>query len=105
MTFAEQLKNHVGGLIRIKTDLYWYNTGVWDGIEGRVCLLLGTDTDGITSGMVAAGLVGAIQTVHRLAGLRRGVAPAAAGLVCALLLIDSESKWILTSKEDLELIQ
>lgn len=105
MTFDERLKAHIGGLIRLETELYWFNTRSWGGVKGSVYLLLDTTTDGITSGMVAAGLCGATQTVHRLAGLPHGGAPAAAGLVCALLLIDNKPRWILSSKEDVELIQ
>ena len=40
MTFFNKLKAHVAGLVRIKTDLYWYDLRVWDHVEGRVCLLL-----------------------------------------------------------------
>jgi hypothetical protein len=40
MTFFEQLKSHVGSIIRLKSDLYWYNIRAYDDIEGRVCLLL-----------------------------------------------------------------
>jgi hypothetical protein len=40
MTFFEKLKAHVGGLVHLKTDLYWYDSFLWDGNEGRVCLLL-----------------------------------------------------------------
>jgi hypothetical protein len=100
MTFAKQLKAHVGGLICLKTDLYWYDSRSWDGVKGSVYLLLDTTTLVYTGVHVAAGL----SAADIFAGLRWGCAPAAAGLVCALLLIDSEPKWILTSKEDLELI-
>lgn len=40
MTFLEQLKAHIGGLVRLKTQIYWYQLSAWDGVEGRVCLLL-----------------------------------------------------------------
>ena len=40
MTLFDNLKAHIGGLICIKTDLCWYDSDVWDGIEGRICLLL-----------------------------------------------------------------
>jgi hypothetical protein len=43
MTFREQLRAHLGGIVRLKTQLYWYNSDYWDGIEGRVCLILDVD--------------------------------------------------------------
>lgn len=46
MTFLDKLKEHIGGLIRIKTELYWFNPRSpgdppkADGTPGRVFLLL-----------------------------------------------------------------
>ena len=40
MTFLRKLKAHVGGLVLIKTDLYWYKTHKWDEAYKRVHLLL-----------------------------------------------------------------
>ena len=40
MTFFDKLKAHVGGLISIKTQLYWYKEGKWDRAHERVYLLL-----------------------------------------------------------------
>ena len=39
MTFLDKLKAHVGGLIRIKTQLYWIGLAGPDNIYERVCLL------------------------------------------------------------------
>ena len=46
MTFLDELQAHIDDLIRIKTELFWYNphrpgeAPKADGTPGRVCLLL-----------------------------------------------------------------
>ena len=40
MTFINKLKAHIGGLIHIKSQLYWYRTGKWDGVHESTYLLL-----------------------------------------------------------------
>ena len=45
MTFLEELQAHKGGLVRIKSELYWYGGRGPDGSPGRVCLLLDTAPD------------------------------------------------------------
>ena len=40
MTFLEVLQSHRGGLLRIKSELYWYDGGLRVGTRGRVCLIL-----------------------------------------------------------------
>jgi hypothetical protein len=40
MTFLKQFQAHKGGLLKIKTRLYWSNKGRHDGNPGRVCLIL-----------------------------------------------------------------
>ena len=44
MTFLDEAKTHIGRLIRIKTELYWYDAPRYglDGDPGRICLLLDT---------------------------------------------------------------
>ena len=44
MTFLSKLKAHIGGLIRIKTQLYWYKTGKWNDAESVYLLLDAIDT-------------------------------------------------------------
>jgi hypothetical protein len=99
MTFIEQLKAHVGELVRLRTDLYWYNAQSYDGIKGRICLLLdATDR---------------LEDNHRLRAGRLTIVEArgpprpytGAGRVYVLLLIDGSPKWVLTSREDAELIK
>ena len=40
MTLLEGLQSHRGGLLRIKSELYWYGGRGFDGAPGRVCLIL-----------------------------------------------------------------
>ncbi len=39
MNFACQLRTHQGGLILLKSEVYFYDGG-WDGRFNRICLLL-----------------------------------------------------------------
>jgi hypothetical protein len=48
MSFLDKLHDHCGGLIRIKSELYWYKDSglaVRDGNPDRICLVL-NDKDG-----------------------------------------------------------
>ena len=40
MNLLETLQAHKGGLICLKTELYWYDRRSWDGTPGRICLIL-----------------------------------------------------------------
>ena len=75
MTFLEELQAHTGGLLRLKTQLYWYGGRGPDGSPGQVCLLLD-------------------------AAARYGAHAAGA----ALLLIDGCPQWVWVCQEDVELI-
>jgi hypothetical protein len=92
MTFLETLQAHKGGLIRLKTELYWYGGRIgWDGNPGRVCLILDAATaDACTTGATVA-----------------TAAPAAAGVgstAAALLLIDGSPHWAWVAEEDVALL-
>ena len=85
MTFLEQLQAHKGGLIRLKTQLYWHEGRKWDNNPGRICLILDTawddasaeaSTDAYTSGSAAA----------------------------AHLLIDGKPAWIWVAEQDIKLL-
>ena len=94
MTFLEALKAHRGGLVRIKTQLYWYSGRGWgwDGITGRVCLLL--DAAPAMSTTAAA----------RTAAVERAATAAEAVGSAALLLIDGHPQWVWVGADDLELL-
>jgi hypothetical protein len=87
MTFLEQLQAHKGGLIQLKSQLYWYGGRGYDGNPGRVCLIL----DAASAAPAAP-------------------APAAAARACqvaaavAYLLLDGSPQWVWVAKEDMELL-
>lgn len=92
MNCLEQLQDHRGGLIRLKTQLYWYG-GVrgWDGCEGRICLLLDATASWKPCRSAAT------------AAAARGVA-AAAALSAAHLMIDGAPHWVWVAEADVEFL-
>jgi len=86
VTFPEELDAHKGGLVLLKTELLWYGGRGWDGITGRVCLLM----DAVAERHVARAATVAAARV-------------AAG-VAALLLIDGQPHWIWVTPADMELL-
>jgi hypothetical protein len=99
MTFVERLKNHIGGLVLLKTQLYWFRTSHWDGVKDRVCLLLDAAASGAAASNRGFGPPDARgpQTIFTQSAADRAA--------YVLLLIDCQSKWILLSKEELEFIK
>ena len=87
MTLLEQLQAHKGGLIQLKTQLYWYDGRGWDGDPARVCLLL----DATASAAYAPSALAA----------KAYEAAKAAG---AFLLIDGQPQWIWVAEEDIALL-
>jgi len=87
MTLIEALKAHRGGLVLLKTELWWYGGRGWDGITGRVCLLLD-----------------AVAEHH----VTRAATTAAAGdcgaRIGALLLVDGQPHWVWIAQADVELL-
>ena len=92
MTLLEQLQAHKGGLIQLKTQLYWYDGRGYDGTSGRICLILDA-----TASDAAAGLRAAATPATNPAG---NVYAAAA----AFLLIDGQPQWIWVAEEDIALL-
>ena len=89
MTFLEELQSYRGGILRIKSELYWYGGRGWDGTPDRICLVL--DAADEVCGPVAVHVCAAHQLGHRYP---HG----------ALLLIDGCPQWIWVGPEDVELI-
>jgi len=85
MTFLEQLQAHKGGLIQLKSQLYWYDGRGDDGNPGRVCLILDT----VAVGPAPAGATTSV----------RSKTPTA-----AFLLVDGSPHWVWVAKEDVELL-
>ena len=91
MDFLQELGSHRGGLVLLKTQLFWYGGRGWDGITGRICLLMDA----------AAG--------HRVpASAAATGAPTAAtattATTTALLLVDGQPHWVWVGADDLELL-
>ena len=91
MTFLEQLQSHKGGLLYLKTELYWYGGRGYDRSPDRICLILDA-----TAAVSAAAL-----RVDR----DDAVTPAAEYPdPDALLLIDGSPHWVWVAAEDVELL-
>ena len=86
MTLLERLQSHRGGLLHIKSELFWYGGRGFDGAPGRVCLIL--DAAAVAAAPAAAAAIWGSADVG--------------GAV--LLLIDGAPHWIWVSQEDVELI-
>ena len=95
MTFLETLQTHRGGLIRIKSDLFWYGGRGWDGAPGRVCLLL--------DAVPAAPFAGPYATALAPRAAARTRAASATGAP-ALLLIDGAPHWVWVARADVEIL-
>jgi hypothetical protein len=92
VTFLEALQSHKGGLIRIKTQLYWYSGRGWDGDHDRICLLM-------DSVLTYDGAYSAPSARTRYAAVDHdGYATA------ACLLIDGRPHWVWIAHADVELL-
>lgn len=95
MTLFDKLKAHVGGLVLIKTELYWYKVGKWDGVHERVYLLLDAlDTSYAT---ITDDRVQPEATTHSVTSPILDAA--------VLLFIDGTPKWVWIYSETAELIK
>jgi hypothetical protein len=91
MTFLETLKSNRGGLIRLKSQLWWYNGRGWDNNPGRVCLIIdATAPDACVSD---ASVPGALSEFNL------GMI-----VVSVLLLIDGSHKWVWINEQNCELL-
>ena len=91
MTLLERLQAHKGGLVRIKSQLYWHGGRGWDRFSGRICLILDVATDNEVFRIRV--------NAHTPATTPRGVVGAD-----ALLLIDGAPRWVWVADEDIELL-
>lgn len=94
MTFLEMLQFRKGGLIHLKTQLYWYGGRGWDNNPGRICLILDADAFRRSAASAAA----------RSACSREAFAAAASSAPAALLLVDGSPQWIWVAESDVELL-
>ena len=103
MTLLEKLQSHRGGLVRLKSDLYWCSGRVFDGIQSRICLLL--DTNAANAQALSLFADAAWQAPDPAPSRRqrrdRRITPADAAV---RLLIDGSPHWVWVVEEDVELI-
>ena len=90
MNFHKILQTRKGGLIRLKTQLYWYGGRGWDGNPGRICLLLGGGVTAALARTKTAATRGSTSGEHHA--------------VTAHLLIDGSPHWVWVVQEDVELL-
>jgi hypothetical protein len=90
MTFLETLQSHKGSLIRLRTQLFWYDGRGYDNTPGRICLLLDADPE-----RAAALYADATATAAVTASARR---------TAAFLLIDGHPHWVCVAEKDIELL-
>jgi len=84
MTFLEQLQAHKGGLIQLKSQLYWYGGRGYDGNPGRVCLIL--------------------DSAATVAGAKPAARACSNAAAVAYLLLDGSPQWVWVAKADVELL-
>ena len=105
MTLLDKLQAHKGGLIRLKTQLYWYGVRGYDNNPGRICLILDAatpTTDAATEAAARAVDRGASATLA--AATRSSRSAARRAIADALLLFDGMPQWIWVAEEDIELL-
>ena len=91
MTFLKQFQAHKGGLLMIKTQLYWYSQGRHDENPGRICFIL----DAVDEHAVDAVGADGRQAVNDGKKVNS---------VDAFLLVDGVPRWIWLSEADVELL-
>ena len=100
MMFLRRLRSHIGGLIRLKTGLFWYDGSGYDNTPERVCLLLETVSAGVEGPRTVAtttGTTGSIAAVYAVPTTARMFAA-----MPALLLVDGSPCWIWLVEDDAE---
>ena len=104
MTFLEQLQSHVGGLIHLKTELYWYHNGRWDEIPDQTCLIFDATAcvPALYNIAVARTFYAGPHGMHD--GPDGARAKRIAKTVAAYLLIKGSPQWIWVAESDVELL-
>jgi len=92
MTLLEQLQSHRGGLLHLKTELFWYDGRGHDNNPGRICLLLDAAAGRAFTVDVVTAATASAAPWRSLAG------------TAALLLIDGQPTWIWVDEDDIEVI-
>lgn len=94
LNYLQRLQAHKGGLIQLKTELFWYGGRGWDGTPGRICLLLDADATTATSAATSDAVYAAKTTAAVAVQIR----------AAALLLVDGAPHWVWVVEADVELL-
>ena len=101
MELSETLQSHRGGLLLLKTDLFWIDTESWDKKPGRICLILDTlceerknvhGSEVIACSILTAGYQS--PSTRRVGGRN----------TITQLLIDGKPQWVWVDEDDVEVI-
>ena len=87
VNLLDNLRTHKGGLLQLKSQLYWYNGRGWDKNSDRICVILDAASTTATT------------SARSYSSVKRSATGAA-----VLLLIDGSLKWIWVAEQDMELI-
>jgi len=99
MTFAEQFQNHKCGLVRLRSQLYWYDSNSYDNTPGRVCLLLDAWHE-----LDPVGAVGALAVAVAATPRSHTRTHGSGARYAAHLLIDGQPRWVWMTEEDVEIL-
>jgi hypothetical protein len=102
MTFFQHLQSHKGGLIRLKTQLFWYGGRGYDNNPGRICLLL--DADAAARRTAATRTAAASTAAAKTTAAKTTAAVAVQIRAAALLLVDGAPHWVWVVEADTELL-
>lgn len=105
----EELKTHIGCLINVNCQLYWYKINCWDGPRERLWVLLDNvvlvkDHDAVSLNVIK-GPEAAKSTIFVETAAASSGAEGAAMVFSLQLLIDGEPKWIHLTEHDFEIVK
>lgn len=92
MEFLERLQRHIGGLLHLRTELFWYDSRGWDNNSGRICLLLDVITADADTILEPTARTKAVRGAGREA------------TSVAFLLIEGKPQWIWVTEQDVDLL-
>jgi hypothetical protein len=96
MKFNKRLRSHIGKLICLKTQLYWFYQGGWDNNPGRVCILISVQHGRFSKQPVAEGAYHR-KIIDRVGRVKKTIA--------IELLVDATPQLIWVTNKDLEFIE
>ena len=102
-TFLERCLAHKGGLVRLKTELFWYNDRGYDKRPGRICLLLDADIPR-TSAVTGSFPIPVTDKTIAARTIAAGVTITHNADTYVLFLIDGSPHWVWLAEADVEVL-